>query len=213
MTELFYFNIGGINHRTYRKILGLLPESRRTKAEGYYFTKDRYLSAGAGYLLHSVLKERGIDYSSAKIEIGENGKPRLCGENVFFNLSHSGKMALCAVSDGEVGADIQSIRSVGKGVLDRVFTNKEAAVYSSLPDSRKADYFFYVWAKKESVMKYFGLGLALPFKDIETACGGISVRGAVGNLCCKEYFLSGYKIFACSGKNDFSESLTEIILR
>lgn len=213
MTELFYINVDNITPRKYDIILSLLPEERRVKAESYYFKKDKYLSAGAGYLLYRLLKDRGIDYSSAKIEIGKMGKPRLLGENVFFNLSHSGNIAVCAAGDGEVGVDAQKIRAVGDNVARRIFTDNEAAAYSALPEEEKRDFFFSVWAKKESVMKYFGLGFALPFKDIETTRLGTSaalVRGK--KLYFKEYSLSGYKVCACSDNDEFSENLKEIVL-
>ena len=72
----------------------------------------------------ALLKATGrCDYAFSK---GEFGKPYITdAENVFFNVSHSGKFVVCAVSDAEVGCDIEEINSQGsfmEGVADRFFS-------------------------------------------------------------------------------------------
>ena len=47
-------------------------------------------------------------------------------ENIHFNLSHSGKMVLCAISDMEVGADIEYIDAgIDLNIARHYFYNSE----------------------------------------------------------------------------------------
>lgn len=209
MTEIFYMDISDFTPRIYSEVLSLLPEERRKKAEGYAFKQDKYLSAAAGYALYVALNERGINYSSAKRMTGENGKPYIEGGKTYFNLSHSGNIALCAVSDNEVGADVQEIKPLKRDISARVLTDNEAAALRALSENEKTDFLFKIWTEKESVMKFFGLGFALPFKDIDLS-DGVKVRGKETELFLKEYPLAGYKICVCSALNSFAEKLKEL---
>lgn len=209
MTELFYIDISEFTPRIYSGVLSFLPEGRREKAERFAFVRDKYLSAGAGYALYEALKERGIDYSRAKIIYGDKGKPYVEGNGAYFSLSHSGNIALCAVSDNEVGADVQEIKPLKKDVSSRICALSEAAAYNSLSEEEKTNFLFKLWAKKESVMKFYGLGFALPFKDIDTS-DEVKIRGEKTGLFFKEYPLAGYKVCACSLLNDFAENMKKL---
>jgi len=206
MTELLYLNTSSFTAEAYSRIMGVLPPERQKKAEGYAFINDRYLSAGAGYLLFVALKERGMEYFQKNIVFGENGKPYLKGNDAYFSLSHSGSIAVCAVGDCENGADVQQIRPINEKIIARVLSENEAAIYSSLPPQRRNDFFFSAWSKKESILKYLGKGLSLPLKMVET-CGEITVCGQRKDVFLKEYFLDGYKAFVCSQKNEFSSEM------
>lgn len=209
MTGIFYMDISDFTPRIYSEILSLLPEERRAKAERYAFKQDKYLSAAAGYALYVALKERGINYSSAKIITGKNGKPYLDGGKTYFSLSHSGNIALCAVSDNEVGADVQEIKPLKRDISPRILTDDEAAALRPLSEDEKTDFLFRIWTEKESVMKFSGLGFALPFKDIDVL-SGVKMRGKETRLFLKEYPLAGYKICVCSALNSFAEKLKEL---
>ena len=53
-----------------------------------------------------------------RLEREERGKPWFPDHpQRHFNLSHSGKMALCALADGEVGVDIQEMRAAWRPSL------------------------------------------------------------------------------------------------
>lgn len=60
-------------------------------------------------LVRFALKECwNLSPETYRIARGEKGKPFIVGvENVFFNISHSGDYVVCAVSDREVGIDIE----------------------------------------------------------------------------------------------------------
>lgn len=96
------------------------------------------------------------------------GKPFLKSpQGLFFNLSHSGAYAACAVSDGEVGLDIQQYRAAVKAAaVDRVLHEKEKAVYAALEEEERQAFFLECWAAKEAYVKCTGEGLAKSFSSL-----------------------------------------------
>jgi len=211
--KISYIDISAFTPEIYARILSLLPDERREKAEGYSFENGKYLSAAAGYLLILVAKERGINIRGAKICKKKGGKPYIDGNPFYFNLSHSGNIALIASSEFEVGVDIEIIGSVRKGVIKRAYAPSEQAFLDGLGDAEKKDAFFRMWTAKESVVKYFGAGLSFPFKDINISLNpaiSADIKGKSGKLFLKEYSISGYKTTVCSAVNDFADEPKEI---
>ena len=78
-----------------------------------------------------------------------------------FNLSHSGMLALCALSDRPVGVDIQMVRPVWRdSLIDRSCTPGERAWLRSRQD--RPEEFAALWAAKECLGKQSGGGLPSP---------------------------------------------------
>jgi phosphopantetheinyl transferase len=116
--------------------------------------------ATAQKLAAAYLIERYVTEDSDEIQRGEHGKPFL-PENVSmkFNLSHGGNYAVLAVSDKEIGVDIESLSrkaNIDK-IAKRVFTEAEQAYIKGQDTLR----FFQIWTAKEAVMKATGLGFTL----------------------------------------------------
>lgn len=81
-----------------------------------------------------------------------------------FNLSHSGSFALCVLDEQEVGADIERVRAHHPGVAQRSFNEAQLAWISRQPDRERA--FSQLWSYKESAVKYTGVGLTVPIREI-----------------------------------------------
>ena len=78
-----------------------------------------------------------------------------------FNLSHSGALALCALSDHPVGVDIQMVRPAWRdSLIDRSCTPGERAWLRSRQD--RPEDFAALWAAKECLGKQSGGGLPYP---------------------------------------------------
>ena len=83
---------------------GLPWEERREKVSRFLFEKDRRLCLGAGMLLAHALREAGA--ADLRLSTMPEGKPVLADRpDIHFNLSHSGTLAVCAVSGLPVGAN------------------------------------------------------------------------------------------------------------
>lgn len=93
---------------------------------------------------------------------GPHGKPEIVDFPMYFSLSHSGDYVLCAVSDREVGADIQKLQAAGFSKLaSRFFTEAEyQALEKCVDEAERQKLFFRLWTKKEAYGKLTGQGVA-----------------------------------------------------
>lgn len=158
-----------------------VDDARRKKAEKIRDFGTACMSLAAGLLLQKVLEEyhAGLapegewagDFPALFAEITEpiqvkyrtarGGKPYFAKLRLYFNLSHSGDYCMCAVSDEEIGVDIQQQRPVEERKLaKRFFAEQEIARVESASDSEVTEVFYDIWAKKEAYGKLTGLGLS-----------------------------------------------------
>lgn len=88
----------------------------------------------------------------------ESGKPYFPDHpERHFNLSHSGGLALCALSDTPVGVDIEVIRPRRENLPAYVFKGEDYERYLALGGDW--DSFFTLWTEMESIIKYTSEGL------------------------------------------------------
>jgi 4'-phosphopantetheinyl transferase len=103
--------------------------------------------------------------AAAGIEIvrGERGKPRLAHGGLEFNLSHSGELALIAVSQTRpVGVDVEKLVP-GRDFLalaKRAFGPDDAAKVHQTPPEERAVIFYRLWVRHEARLKCLGTGLS-----------------------------------------------------
>ena len=162
MIKVAYCNVKDLD---LEKSYPLLPENRKEKADHFIFDKDKKLSCGAYLLLKKLLDEENIE--NPIIETEEDGKPYISNhENVYFNMSHAGRMVACAISDSEIGIDIEKIDPlIDMKIAQTFFYNSE---YENIKKSEsRVDEFFKYWVLKESYMKYTGLGFLLDLDKFE----------------------------------------------
>lgn len=128
---------------------------------------------------------------------GEYGKPYLkCAQGIHFNISHSGAMAMCALHEREVGADIEQMKPCPESLVKRIMSTQERELYASSPD--KVTLFFQIWTLKEAYMKYTGKGLsALDSISVFPVSGGIksSAGGCRFTLIAD---IPGYQAAVCA---------------
>lgn len=89
-------------------------------------------------------------------------KPYLASENnIFFNISHSEKQILIAISKYEVGVDIEYKRYLDfGGIMNLCFSSLEQEYISSKQGLKeKLDNFFKLWSRKEAISKAIGIGI------------------------------------------------------
>lgn len=195
MTEIFIADIGKLN---IDEIYHRLPAHRREKVDRCNLKRDKLLSAGAWLLLESVV---GKDI---EIRVSDNGKPYIMNKpDVFFNLSHSGNKVMCAVSDGEVGCDVEREDRVNLKIAERYFSRAEIDFINQ--NGNKEDAFLKLWTLKESFVKTVGLGMRLPFNKFTVNPGkSISVKQNCfpdKKFYFKQFYIQGH-YFACCAEND-----------
>uniref|UniRef100_UPI00405779F9 4'-phosphopantetheinyl transferase family protein n=1 Tax=Agathobacter sp. TaxID=2021311 RepID=UPI00405779F9 len=181
-------------HRLMKKV----NKQRRSKILRCKNEKDKWRSLLAGLLLRFALEQEGIDYKTAEFACGEYGKPVLLhyehktecevsnkinfnykegsGKELFFSLTHSANYVGCAISDENVGIDIEEtdrklfLPEKEKQLMlmaKRICTDHEYAYIWSLPKEERMYAYLELWTRKESLAKADGRGLAIGFEKNE----------------------------------------------
>jgi 4'-phosphopantetheinyl transferase len=157
--------------------LALLSEDERSQANRFAFPeiKRRYVLAHAG--LRIVLAEYIPEKPGAmRFEINAFGKPALAQGtthgNIQFNLSHSGELALVAVTrDRPIGVDVEWIKPLADHlkIASRYFAADELDALKNVSASKSQEAFIQLWTGKEAFIKARGEGLNVPFSQFSLA--------------------------------------------
>jgi 4'-phosphopantetheinyl transferase len=148
-----------------------LPTAERERAARLRRPRDRARWIAARGALRRVLGHYlGQDPARIELGLGDHGKPALADPlaALRFNLSHSGGIALLAVTpDCEVGIDVEERRE-GRDFARLAEIGLDAAsqdaVRGAAPEHRAAA-FYAAWVRREAVVKCVGTGLGMPLPE------------------------------------------------
>lgn len=143
--------------------LALVSEERRQKIQRLQREDSKRLSLGAGLLLRYAFASVGRLDLYETIQKTPSGKPYLPQHEYYFSLSHSGAYAACAFSNAPIGCDLEAFRKQLPKSLRKIFSPQEMQLFTALQEEERCDFFFRLWTGKESVSKFLGKGLTLPF--------------------------------------------------
>lgn len=175
-----------------------IPKERWEKTVRPLKEEGRKTELAAWLLLYHALKEWGISEERINADgaycYGEHGKPMRSDGEVCFNISHSGKYVLCAVSETEIGCDIEKIKEVKWKLVKRFFSEEENDFLERLErqeeteETRKniytiEDAFTRLWVLRESYVKKTGegLGIALSGLDFSDISDYNNIRACLKN--------------------------------
>lgn len=160
-----YDTLENYSDEQYLKHLNALPVWRRKKALQYKKLDDRKRSVLAFVLLQRALREEYGITEVPEFVYNEFGKPSLPNLPIYFSLSHCKDAVACAVSDHNIGIDVESIVPYNPDMARRVCTADELKMLDQ--SSNKDVEFIKLWTVKEAISKYEGMGLSLPFAEID----------------------------------------------
>lgn len=199
MLKLYYANVSNLNlEKSYSKV----SNNRKAKIDNFIFEKDKKLSCGAELLLLNSLKKIGIYDPIFKLTKFE--KPYISNyPNIHFNLSHSGEMVACGISDKEIGVDIEKVDDIDLDIAKNYFFNNE---YEDIMKSNNSkEKFFEYWVLKESYMKYTGLGFNLELNSFSIEIKdkiSLKINKELKDINFNLFSISNYKLaIASSYKN------------
>lgn len=112
------------------------------------------------------------DPSALKLTTLPQGKPVLAEPALSFNLSHSGDLALLAITRTlPLGVDLEQLRPEldWKPLAKRYFSPREQLTLQDLPPDQQNEAFFTIWTRKEAWLKASGCGFHLPFDKMEVS--------------------------------------------
>ena len=151
MKTIYFFNIDNLNEDSYIKFI---PQNEKLYVEKMKsnFRRKRYkIIHGFLYKKLSEICNKSVDL--LKIEKSSNGKPFLINsiKPLYFNISHSRNYSVIAISDKDIGVDIELMRDFyNDAIVKKYFSEEEQNVVC------KNNNFLEIWTRKEAVVKLKG---------------------------------------------------------
>lgn len=113
--------------------------------------------------LKSILNEV-YKISNYEIVYNKYHKPYLKDSNLYFNISHDKDTIVLAISDKEIGVDIEYL-TYKEEVIKHRFNKKEQLI---IKNSLNKEYdFTRIWVMKEAYLKCIGTGLEYGLKKVD----------------------------------------------
>ena len=166
----------------------LLSEGETQKQQRYIFEKDRHNSLVTRAFIRDVLSQympkSPQDWKFIK---GPQGKPEIIAPPlpIRFNISHTKELIICAITlVNDIGCDVENIMRKNDilAIADRFFSNTETQELFNLPKTQQRSRFFDYWTLKESYIKAWGQGMAIPLSDFSFHIGESSLRKYNSNI-------------------------------
>ena len=166
----------------------------------------RFFSDAQNCLLGDILARieicsaTGLANNQLEFSSNEYGKPLLLNApQIHFNISHAGHYIACVLSDVPVGIDIEIMRPFDCKIIERFFASDESAYVMG---GKQLQRFYEVWTKKESRIKWEGVGLNKSLPSFSVFDQG----GAEDNPVYQNVFQNNEAIcHICSAKREHPE--------
>ena len=186
--------------------LGEVDEGRRDRIARARFDDTKAEILCGGLMIKKALFD-ACGIADPVIMKNEFGKPYLSDRHdVFFNISHSGSVVLCSVSDVECGVDVEDL-SAEHPIMElssRFLSDLESAAVMMSADPNRA--FCRLWTLRESYVKMrgrgFDIGLSTLKCDFHRGAASISENGVVqSDAHFRElYGIIGYQASVCTAE-------------
>jgi len=194
------------NQKIFLEYYSKASSERKQKIDSYSLKKDKILSLAASVLLKLALEKFDIPEKNQKIKNAKTGKPYLTDyKDLFFNLSHSEKIASCVIGSSVNGIDIELVKTSRIKMAERFFSKDDTDyIFNAHTDSEKDFRFYECWTLKEAFCKMCETPLdkilPLPVSEIKQ-----------NSNCFTKILKENYVLSVCT-KKDESISFEEIKL-
>jgi 4'-phosphopantetheinyl transferase len=166
-----------VNVQEPERLLAHLSGDEVLRADRFHFENDRnHFVAARGGLRHILGHHLHLDPRNIVFEYNDNGKPQLAADSgsngLQFNLSHSGALALCAITlHRNIGVDIEYIRRdvAVEQIARQFFSQGEIILLEATDQHMRYETFFRYWTRKEAFLKARGDGLSFPMHMVDVS--------------------------------------------
>lgn len=160
--KIYSLNISKTNESDFSEWFDAMSADRKEKIRKQRVPQKQKLGIAADHLCRKAISEHcGIPAEQIEFYVNEYGKPFARNLNVHFNISHSGDLAVCAVSDKEIGIDIEKIRKINPRVSEKFACESEEKYIKTHENG-----LFEIWTLKEAYFKCIGTGLGSNIKNV-----------------------------------------------
>lgn len=188
MAEIYILNVSECEEELL-KLLPKISKERISKIEKLYNAQARLLSIASEVILAFSLSESlPITYKTDK-----NGKPFI-PTLPFFNITHSGVLVGCAVSNKQVGLDIEKISRMKMDIARKILSPEEYSATQYISGARLQALLCEKWVRKESYLKMTGEGLRRSMSSLNFS--GDTLEGTT--VFCRTFpIYDGYLLSFC----------------
>jgi 4'-phosphopantetheinyl transferase len=167
-----------IDGEIFKQILATFPDEIQNKILAKIHLHDREITLFSQLLLRYCLSEElGINAGDLILEFNAFGKPFISNyPNCFFNLSHSGDCIVLALSDCEVGIDIEQEKEIDLSHVNHFFSKDETRYFHKINEDEKVSTFFKIWTLKECYLKALGTGLSKSLDSFSIMPGKCEIK-------------------------------------
>ncbi len=145
--------------------LAKVSPQRREQAMKFRFESGQRLSLAVYLLLMDGLRDEYGILSPPVFNYTSEGKPFIADRpDIHFNFSHSGNVALCALSNQPLGADVEVPRKITPSLIAYTMNDDEQSQINASPDP--AMRFLHFWTRKEALLKLTGEGIRNDMKQV-----------------------------------------------
>ncbi len=141
----------------------LLDQAERRRAARFVSSPARHQFVCARTILREILG-RYLEKEPADLVFATEagGRPYLEGQQLDFNLSHSGDWLVLAIGQGcRVGVDIEGYcpSNSHEAIVGQHFSRPEQEQWQSTAPEGRAKVFARIWTRKEAALKAVGVGI------------------------------------------------------
>jgi len=196
----------------FEQLLSCVSADKSERLRRFYHDQDKYRGLFADLLIRDTIRQRtALPNEEISFTTNEYGKPFLKNrDDVQFNLSHSGAWVVGVVDTRPVGGDVEQVQPIDLSISEHYFSPDEHQDLIRKPD--KFDYFFTLWALKESYIKILGKGLSHPLNAFSIKFADndeivIKVEGKrIEDIFFKQYHIDNeYKMAVCATHNNIPD--------
>lgn len=109
---------------------------------------------------YDISQTEGLFSNPPLFRFGEHGKPYITNhQGIWFNISHCRQAIVTAISDKEIGIDVEGRRRFSDSLLERALNDEERAAVVACADPEKE--FARIWTRKEAYFKWTGTGILI----------------------------------------------------
>lgn len=160
--QIYKYNISDASESKLKEWFNAMSDERRKETMRLADKKKRASKIIADFLYRKAISDF-CGVNPAEIEFIKNGYGKPFAKNlpVYFSISHSGDMVVCAVSGREIGIDIEKIRPIKLKSAEKFASADELEYICSSENG-----FFEIWTLKEAFFKCIGTGLGADIKTV-----------------------------------------------
>ena len=220
MIEIYAISINSDYPKNeFERIIKFLDKEKQDKLRRLKFFEDALRTLAGEIIIRNIVKRKyNINFEDMIFKKNINGKPYIDNLKDFqYNISHSGKWVVCAISDDLIGIDIEKIKETNFKVAKRFFSKAEYEDLSNKVSGIKTEYFYDIWTLKEAYLKAIGTGLTVPLNSFtlkkENEEIYIKTKDKDYNCKFKQYELDkDYKLSVCAENEGFPNEIKKLTL-